>query len=488
MRVYKCRFGPLWITTLVLSYSFLEVGGQTLGCLARGRCFRGCFSKCPGLETNCVCSGFRTALDMMDILNCALASCPVAEAVDSFSSLEVGCRPIISTTTGRSRTSSSTTPTTLTARVVVGPATSTLTPARPTSTPILPSCSTSSSSRSLNSGSSYLIPSSSPSSRCTTMNSSPASPIPTSPAITSQTLPPTPLPSRSFYPNDPHPPPLGQRDQRPQINRGLVAALVLGPLGFLTSLLAIFLILRRCRGRNRRSITSFAGICDLDANQGSITAPLPTLSSDPPRVPLADFGIRPTTRGSQMSAGVEAGTMAAVAATRGAPARSEDIVSATPVSGSSRGNNQLYIFPPTSRRLPAAQRQPQSQQNPDLLLRSLRKPLPQLPRQLEDARIGPRAGPSTRNTPLASLPTVYPIVDNPRPMSAISELEEVDRCQPISDDSTEVEFRRVYHDVRRALNRSPSTSTDQNSTDWSIMTDLSGDSTNRSFRPERRSL
>ncbi|CAZ84807.1 unnamed protein product [Tuber melanosporum] len=483
MRLYKRHFGPLWIATLVLSSSVLEVGGQTLGCLAEGGCFRGCFPKCPGLETDCVCSGFRTVLDMMGILGCALRICPPSDAMGSFSALGVGCLPFISTTTRRSRASSSTTPTPLTA---CGPVISASASARPTtSASVLPSSS--SSSRSFSTRSSPLISSDPPSSRCTTMNStSPASPIPTSPTMTSQIVSPAPTPPLDRPPNEgtSSPPFRSQQERKLQLSRGLIVALVLGPLGFLTSLLAIFLILRRRRGRGRRSISSFTGISDFDANRGSITAPLPTFSSDPPRVPLADVGTRPTTRGSQMSAGVGAGAMAAVAVARRASTRREDIVSATPVS-SSQGNSQLHIFPQTSRRLPAGQRQPQSQQNPDLLLRSLRKPLPQLPRPPEEARIGPRAGPSTRNSPLALPSTVYPIPDNPRPMSAISELAEVDQYQPIPDDATEVEFRRVYHDVRRALNRSPSTSTDQNSTDWSIMTDLSRNSTTRSFRPER---
>ncbi|KAG0133683.1 hypothetical protein HOY82DRAFT_482408 [Tuber indicum] len=485
MRLYKRHFGPLWITTLVLSSSFLEVGGQTLGCLAEGGCFRGCFPKCPGLETDCVCSGFRTVLDMVGILGCALRICPPSDVMGSFSTLGVGCLPFISTTTRRSRASSSTAPTPLTA---CGPVISASASARPTSSALAsPSRSTLSSSRSFSTPPSPLAPPSPPSSRCTTMNStSPASPIPTSPTMTSQIVSPAPTPPPDRPPSEnTSPPPFpNQPEQKSQLSRGLVVALVLGPLGFLTSLLAIFLILRRRRGRSRRSISSFTGISDFDANRGSITAPLPTFSSDPPRVPLADVGTRPTTRGSQMSAGVGAGAMAAVAVARGASTRREDIVSATPVS-SSQGNSQLHIFPQTSRRLPTAQRQPQSQQNPDLLLRSLRKPLPQLPRPPEEARIGPRAGPSTRNSPLALPPTVYPIPDNPRPMSAISELAEADQYQPIPDDATEVEFRRVYHDVRRALNRSPSTSTDQNSTDWSIMTDLSRNSTTRSFRPER---
>ena len=184
-----------------------------------------------------------------------------------------------------------------------------------------------------------------------------------------------------------------------------------------------------------------------------------------------------------MSAGIGAGEVTGVAGTRGVPTRGEPMVVAAPISGPSQNSSRLYIFPPPSRRLPGTQRQPQSQQDPDL--RSLRKPLPQLPRLPEEARVRSGGGSSARSSPLTLPPTVYPIADTPRPMSAISESAEVDRYQPIPDDATEVEFRKVYQDVRRALNRSPSTSTDQNSTDWSIMTDLSRNSTIRSFRPGR---
>ena len=248
------------------------------------------------------------------------------------------------------------------------------------------------------------------------------------------------------------------------------------------ALLAIFLVLRQRQARNRHSITSFTDIIDFDANRGSITTPLPTFNPAPPRVPLVDIDTRPTTQGSRMSAGIGAGAVTAVAGTRGAPTRGEPMVVAAPVSGPSQSSSRLYIFPPPSRRLPGIQRQPQSQQDPGL--RSLRKPLPQLPRPPDEARVRSRAGSSTGSIPLTLPPTVYPIADTPRPMSAISETAEVDRYQPILDEAAEVEFRRVYQDVRRALNRSPSTSTDQNSTDWSIMTDLSRGSTIRSFRRE----
>ncbi|PWW80300.1 hypothetical protein C7212DRAFT_276080 [Tuber magnatum] len=489
MILYKCRFGTLWITALVLCYHFLVVGGQTLGSLARNRCLQLCFTpNCPDLEANCVCSRFRTVLAVASIWRCASEVCSDADVMAGLGVLSDECRPYISTTTGRSRTSSSTTPVsppTTTGRVI----TSTSTSAWRTIVPGLSLTSTSTSSWSRASSSRSSSSSSSTSSRCTTttsvMNPSQAPPISTSVITTTPATWPTPSPLPGVPP--PPPPPSGIKPTEPQrrTNRAVITAAVLGPLVFLAALLALFLFLRRRQGRNRRSIVSFTGIIDdIDANRGNISSPLPIFNPAPPRVLLADINIRPTTRGSQMSAGAGAGAMTAVEAARREPGRREYTAATTPVPGPSRSSSQLYIFPPASRRLPVAQRQPQSQQNSDLI-RSLRKPLPQLPRLPEEARIRPRAGPATRGSPLTLPPTVYPIVDTPRPMSAISESAEADRYQPIPDDNTEAEFRKVYHDVRRALNQSPSTSTDQNSTDWSIVTDLSRNSTARSSRPER---
>lgn len=546
MILHKCCFGPRWITTLILSCYFLVVGGQTLGSLAKSGCFQRCFiTTCPGLGANCVCSGFRTALSITEIWACAQI-CPIADVIAGFLALGVECPPFISTAAGRSRTRrtcsssapipplsstlrSTSRPTTLPAP---SPATASITgcirasiptqrtqltgtpslPSGPTSssfrsscltslgstlskcttsTPIMNSSSTSSTSSttsstsSTSSISSISSTSSTPSTPSTSSTSTSvttkASSVPTQPTQTHNSSTQAPVGTTPSSTAPLEAPPRGG----PPGSTGTAAiiAAVFGSLGFLMALLAIFLVLRQRQARNRRSITSLTDIVDFDANRGSITAPLPTFNPPPQRVPLADIDTRPATQGSQMSAGTGAGAVTAVEGTREAPTRREPVAVATPVPGPSRSSSRLYIFPPPSRRLPDTQRQPQSQQGPDL--RSLKKPLPQLPQLPEEARIRPRAGPSARSIPLPLPPTVYPIADTPRPMSAISESAEVDRYQPILDDATEVEFRRVYQDVRRALNRSPSTSTDQNSTDWSIMTDLSRNSTIRSFRLER---
>ncbi|PUU79409.1 hypothetical protein B9Z19DRAFT_832382 [Tuber borchii] len=494
MILHKCCFGPLWITTLMLSCYFLVVGGQTLGSLAKSGCFHRCFiMTCPGLGANCVCSGFRTALSITEIWACAQI-CPIADVIAGFLALGVECPPFISTATGRGRTrrtcssSAPIPPLSSTLRSTSRPAAlptpnpptaSTTSSIRasistqrtqPTGTPGLPSGSTSSSFRS-----SDLTSLSSTFSKCTTptsiMNSSSFSSASSTPSTPST---PSPSTSATTKPSLTHHTP---------VDTVAIIAAVFGSLGFLMALLAIFLVLRQRQAQNRRSITSLIDIVDFGADRGSITAPLPIFNPPPPRVPLADIDTRPATQGSQMSAGTGAGAVTAVVGTREAPTRREPIAVAMPVPGPSRSSSRLYIFPPPSRRLPGTQRQPQPQQGPDL--RSLKKPLPQLPQLPEEARIRPSAGPSTRSIPLALPPTAYPIEDTPRPMSAISESAEVDRYRPILDDATEVEFRRVYQDVRRALNRSPSTSTDQNSTDWSIMTDLSRNSTIRSSGLER---
>ncbi|CUS14871.1 unnamed protein product, partial [Tuber aestivum] len=110
MILYECRFGTLWITTLALCYYSLVVGGQTLGSLTTSGCFRWCLiPRCPGLETNCVCSGFRAALEVADIWECALQACPTAVAMAGFAILVDECRPSISTSTRSSRTRSRTT-------------------------------------------------------------------------------------------------------------------------------------------------------------------------------------------------------------------------------------------------------------------------------------------------------------------------------------------------------------------------------------------
>ncbi|RPB05371.1 hypothetical protein L873DRAFT_1825146 [Choiromyces venosus 120613-1] len=514
MILYKSHFGPLWITTLILSYYFLVVGGQTLGSLARNRCFQSCFiTSCPNLETNCVCSGFRTARGLTEIWACAQGIFPVAATMAGFLALEEECRPFISTTTGRSnsaglpttttppRSTTLPTPNVTTTSITLSLVIKAITSTQPTNSPSLPSSSTLSISKSSSSRPSSLPSSSSTPSKCSTptsvMNSSSTSLLSTYVAMITQTVLPAQLiqtRSPSFQTSViPIIPPAGippTEAQQSWTRSGVIVALTLGPLGFLTALLALFLIIRRRQRQNRPSVISFTGTRGFDANPGSITAPLPTFNpvppSVPPSVPLANIDTRPVTRGSQMSAGAGAGAGAVttVGAIRGVSTRRESISTATPVSGPSRSNSQLYIFPPTSRRPSVTQRQPQRQQNSEFL-RSLKKPLPQLPQLPEDARMRPRPGSSIRSSPLALPPTVYPMADNPQPMSAISELPEADRYQPTPDDVTAAGFRKVYQDVCKVLNRSPSTSTDQNSTDWSIMTDLSRNSTVRSFRPER---